>query len=252
MKIELSYNAQKYKCDLSKPLDISIPLKNGDENPNCFWADPVIIETIKVGDFVGSVSEGGSVNYKKVVFTPHGNGTHTECYGHISTDEEGQITNCLKEFHVMAQLITLPISKRTNGDKFISFDSFKEKIGNNIPEAVIIRTTPNSTEKLNRQYSGTNPPYLDPEITKFLYTSDVNHLLVDIPSVDKEEDGGILKAHKNFWNTDNTPRKHSTITELIYINDAIKDGIYLLNLQVPSLVLDAVPSKPVLYQIELI
>ncbi|MDH5367587.1 MAG: cyclase family protein [Cyclobacteriaceae bacterium] len=252
MKITLSYNNLKYSCDLNKPIDISIPLKNGDDNPNCFWADPVKFETIKVGDFVGSVKEGGSVNYQKVILTPHGNGTHTECYGHISADNAGHINNCLKTFHSIAKLITLPVSKMINGDEFISFDSFKTEIGNNIPEAVIIRTSPNNSDKLNRQYSGTNPPYLDSRITKFLCDTGVNHLLVDIPSIDKEEDGGALKAHKNFWGFNKMPRKHSTITELVYINNHIKDGNYLLNLQIPSILLDAVPSKPVLYQIVLI
>ena len=252
MKVEISYKNKKYRCDLDKPLDISIPLKNGNQNPNCFWADPVKIETIKVGDFVGSVEEGGSVNYKKLTITPHGNGTHTECYGHISADKEGLITNCLTKFHVMAKLITLPVSKKSNDDQYISFKSFKEKIGDDVPKAVVIRTLPNKRGKSNRQYSGTNPPYLDAEITKFLCDLGVNHLLVDLPSVDKEEDGGALSAHKNFWDIDNHPKKSNTITELIYVEDKIQDGIYLLNLQIPSILLDAVPSKPILYKIELI
>ena len=32
------------EVDLSKPEDISIPIANGESNPNCYWADPVKME----------------------------------------------------------------------------------------------------------------------------------------------------------------------------------------------------------------
>ena len=77
----------------------------------------------------------------------------------------------------------------------------------------------------------------------------MNHLLIDLPSVDKEIDGGALAAHKKFWNMHGEVRKTSTITELIYVPNSVIDGLYLLNLQIPSMELDAVPSKPVLYKL---
>jgi hypothetical protein len=36
---------------------------------------------------------------------------------------------------------------------------------------------------------------------------------------------------------------------MIFVPNEIKDGLYLLNLQIPSMNLDAAPSKPVLYQL---
>ncbi|MEL6824109.1 MAG: hypothetical protein AAFP70_20315, partial [Calditrichota bacterium] len=44
-------------------------------------------------------------------------------------------------------------------------------------------------------------------------------------------------------------RIRSTITELIFVPAEVKDGLYLLNLQLSPLPLDAVPSRPVLYQL---
>ena len=75
-------------ANLDKPICISIPLKDGPHNPNCYWAEDPKFETIVQDDFIGNVSNGGSVNYKKVSITPHGNGTHTECLGHITQEEE--------------------------------------------------------------------------------------------------------------------------------------------------------------------
>jgi kynurenine formamidase len=34
----------------------------------------------------------------------------------------------------------------------------------------------------------------------FLHESGIKHLLIDLPSVDKEKDEGKLLAHKAFWN----------------------------------------------------
>ena len=36
---------------------------------------------------------------------------------------------------------------------------------------------------------------------------------------------------------------------MIYVDDKIKDGHYLLNLQIPSFVSDAAPSRPIIYKL---
>ena len=84
---------------------------------------------------------------------------------------------------------------------------------------------------------------------ELLVQKGVKHLLLDLPSVDREEDGGQLLNHHQFWQYPNEIRKDATITELIFVPDEVKDGEYLLNLQVTSLVMDASPSKPVLYEL---
>ena len=75
------------------------------------------------------------------------------------------------------------------------------------------------------------------------------HLLIDQPSVDREEDDGKLLAHKAFWNYPEDIRKDATITEFIFVPNRIKDGSYLLNLQTAAFHNDATPSRPVLYSI---
>jgi len=87
------------------------------------------------------------------------------------------------------------------------------------------------------------------EAIQLLVKKGIKHLLVDLPSVDREEDGGELKAHKAFWNFNDKVRKDATITELIYVPNKVKDGTYLLNLQIAPFENDATPSKPILYKI---
>ena len=100
------------------------------------------------------------------------------------------------------------------------------------------------------QYSNTNPPYLLEEAAIYLREKGIKHLLIDLPSVDKEKDDGKLLAHKAFWDYPKNPRLLTTITELIYVPNKIKDGSYILNLMIASFHNDAAPSKPVLYKIE--
>lgn len=236
-----------YRADISKPLEIGIPLQHGAQNPNCYWADDPKLETIRMGDFVGSVAEGGAVNYQKFTFSPHGNGTHTECYGHISND--GASTAYLvKDFHAMCRVVSVE-PELINGDMVITLAAFKAELDRIDSEAIAIRTMPNGVNGITRKYSGTNPPYLDSALTAYLAKHQVIHLLVDLPSVDKEVDGGALLAHKAFWQFPKQTRKQATITELIYIPNHLEDGLYLLNLQLTTLVADASPSRPILFPI---
>lgn len=123
-------------------------------------------------------------------------------------------------------------------------------LGNKKREALVIRTLPNLSEKKSKQYSHSNPPYLSEAAALFLSQKGIEHLLVDLPSVDKEKDEGALAAHHAFWNTSGKIRMQATITEFIYVPNAIKDGTYFLNLMIAPFENDASPSKPVLYAIE--
>ena len=116
-------------------------------------------------------------------------------------------------------------------------------------EALIIRTKPNDHSKTNRQYSGTNFPYLTKGAMQRIVDAGVQHLLVDLPSVDREEDGGALAAHHLFWNVPAEPNFQKTITELIYVPNEISDGNYILNLQVSNFANDAAPSRPMLFDL---
>lgn len=254
MIAKVSHKSKMFNVDLQEPLDISIPLRNSDDNPKAWYVSNPIIEPVKSESFVGSVELGGSVNFRSIFFNPHGHGTHTECVGHI-TKEVHSINMALRQFHSIARVITLePIriekdmnSFRKKGDQVIFKEQIEPHLHDDI-ESLVVRTLPNTPDKLIRQYSNTNFPYFDQEALSLLCEKNIKHLLVDLPSVDREEDGGQLLAHHAFWNVPQKPRMDATITEFIYVSQEIKDGMYLLNLQIAPFVNDATPSKPVLYK----
>jgi kynurenine formamidase len=247
------YAGRTYSFDPAAPIDISLPLAPGEDQVNCFWAEPVQFETIRVGSFVGSVALGGSTNYQRVHLTPHGNGTHTECYGHISPDPAVTLNQCLRRFLFVARLVSVAPRPQPNGDLVVMLTDVQAALATqpdrSMPEALVLRTLPNDVAKHHRQYSGTNPTYIEPALAHFLVEHGVEHFLLDLPSVDREEDAGQLLAHHAFWQYPAEPRCGATITELIFVPDEVADGLYLLNIQITSLELDASPSKPVLYRL---
>jgi arylformamidase len=241
------HKGKEYKTDLFKPIDISIPLHTGEDCVSAWYVKPMKLEPVVMGDWIGDVNRGGTVNFRTVTFNPHGNGTHTECAGHISK-EFITINQCLKQFFFLAELVTV-LPEEKNGDKVITKKAVQTALGESKPEAIVIRTLSNSPAKLHMQYSNSNPPYIEKEAMQFIVETGIDHLLIDLPSVDKEIDNGVLASHHAFWQYPHNTQKQRTITELIYVPNTVMDGTFILNLQVASFENDASPSKPVLYQV---
>jgi kynurenine formamidase len=247
MKAIIEYNSRKIEIDVSKPIDISIAIDVSKQNVNAWYLEePKIFAEEVEGENI-SVENGAVVNFNSIHFNPHSHITHTECVGHI-TEKVHSVNQNLKHYFHLAELITIaPIE--VDGDMVIATKQLKMALRNKKRDAVIIRTLPNLTDKKSMQYSNTNPTYLLEETAVFLKEKGIKHLLVDLPSVDKEKDEGKLLAHNAFWNTDGPLRMDATITEFIYVPNDVADGEYLLNLMVAPFENDATPSKPILYKI---
>ena len=247
MIITTQFNNENYRVDLGEPINLAHVVRfNEEENPNCFYASMPIAEPIRSGNFIGSRKHGSPLNFFKIQMTPHGNGTHTESVGHINM-EMTPITDVLKQYHFFATLISIQPEP-----EILDLVILPEQIPNELPvdvNALIIRTQRNSQQL---KFSGANPPFISKEAMEKIVHLNIDHLLLDLPSVDKEVDGGLLVAHKTFWGFEHRTDSQKTITELLKIPDHVEDGNYLLNLQIPALQIDAVPSQPTLYRLEMV
>jgi hypothetical protein len=220
------------------------------------------------GDFIGDVSQGGSCNAEQVTLNPQCNGTHTETIGHIVEDKNQQLApyQVIQSPLIKAYVLTVKPIKHYRGedsytppiqpsDCIICKDMLAtvNKSLHNV-KALIIRTLPNDNSKKRRQYGDNcQPPFFTHEALHWLVKeTSIEHLLVDMPSIDKMYDAGLLSNHRIYWQVDERGRwldgdqSHKTITEMIYVPDTIEDGLYTLNLQVAAWQLNAVPSNPVL------
>lgn len=251
--MQLSINETEYILT-EEGQDLSIPIRAGLKNVNAWWCKPVTIEPVRADGFIGDVNQGGAVNFKNIFINPHGNGTHTECVGHIAK-ESYTINQCLKEFHFMGRVVSVSPRQIWNEtyeqqDWVIDEEMVKKSLTDWTNEkALVIRTLPNSTEKMNYQYSGKNPTYFTKAAMEFINRLGVQHLMVDLPSVDREEDSGELECHKAYWNYPDYPKTEKTISELLFIPDTVQDDRYLIQIQIMSIESDASPSKIMAYKI---
>ena len=250
MHAKIVVNGDLYQVDLNEPKDLSIPLRFNEEGVNCFFAPLAEKEPVKAGDFIGSIQQGGSVNFMNIKINPHGNGTHTETVAHIYNIDINIREHFLRNTF-SALLVSLYPMLLENGDKVVTKTALKlamEDYDMKDIKALIIRTLPNMESKCWRNHSGTNPVYLTEEVAAYIVELGIEHLLVDLPSVDREEDDGKLLAHKMFWQINNEIRWQSTITELIFVPNEVEDGMYMLQIHTAPFVMDVSPSRPIIYK----
>ena len=257
--IEVHHRGHRYRADMSRASDLSIAVNFNSPSVQAFGAPPAQSGPLAVDNFVGSVTRGGSCNCSTHTLTPHCNGTHTECVGHITRDVM-TINSIAPTSLIVAAVVSVtptPVASTLSAsDLVITRELLQQTFINHAHcSAIVIRTLPND-HKLNANYDTHFPAYFSEEALGWLASIGIDHLLVDLPSVDRMIDNGQLLAHRAFWGMprgsttlSQSTRPHATITELIYVPDSVQDGDYLLNLQVAPLMSDAAPSRPVLYPV---
>jgi len=269
MKIEFEHNGHRYTSDLSQGRSLAINLDFDGPQPNHFGADKASRKPLELGDFVGRTARGGGCNVDDIFLVPHCNGTHTETIAHIVDDEVfvGQVVRFSPLLGLLISVESVLASETHDvyrpplegSDRVITADTIKSQVGNRSGmDALIVRTRPNAETKKSRAYAeGNEPAFLTVEATEFIVELGVKHLLIDLPSVDRMYDDGLLTNHHLFWNVaEQTHRlsaecwREKTISEMIFVPDAIQDGLYLLSIQVPSFCTDAAPSRPIVYEIK--
>ncbi|MGB0495617.1 MAG: cyclase family protein [Kangiellaceae bacterium] len=272
MKINFKIDNKNYFADLSKEISIAITLLPNDKQPNHFGAPACTSKPLEMGSYIGDTKRGGSCNANVLTMIPHCNGTHTESVSHI-INEMIPVYQCIKQSAFPCVLISVePTSPSKTSDAYQpcmdtsnkviarnQLEKHLEKYSNSQLQGLIIRTLENSTEKKSLAYNSDHyPPYLTNDAMQYLVEREVHHLLVDFPSVDKMYDEGQLSNHRLFWKVNKSETKlnpsstiDKTITEMVFVSDDVKDGFYLCNLQVPEIATDAVPSRPILYPMQI-
>jgi arylformamidase len=270
LRARVSAGGADWKIELDRPVSLAIETRFAGEGPNAFGAPRASSHPLVVTGFNGSVAAGASCNCSTIMITPHCSGTHTECVGHLTAQPLDAI-RVVPPGLVPAVLLTIaperagadrdPVPLVARNDSIITrrlLEAAWPRAQWPLPaRAMVIRTLPNDEAKRRRDYTGGTAPYLSAEAARLLVERGIEHLIVDIPSVDRMMDEGRLAAHRAFFglptgatDLDLAARAHCTITELAYVPDSVPDGEYLLELQVPALNGDAVPSRPLLYTAE--
>lgn len=269
MRFELE--GRRLCADFSRPLSIAIPLDFTGPQPSCFDAPPARSEPFRADGFVGDVRAGGSCNCELLTLAPHCNGTHTECVGHV-TDGRVAVADCLRGGLAFALLLSLqPVAAATAGegsdpapardDLLVTAAALQSAAAQHrgpAPRALVIRTRKAAGAQPLQSYRGPAPaPFLSRQAAEWLVDRGIEHVVLDLPSADRADDGGRLAAHRVFFglpagsrDARAARRPQATITELAWVAAEIPDGFYLLDLQIPAFLSDAAPSRPLLYPVQ--
>ena len=266
-----------FSWSLAIPVDFET-LENEPKQPNHFAAANAASRPMQVGGFIGDTRQGGSCNVNELTINPHCNGTHTESIAHIC-DFDGELSLKIDAISppplMPCVLITVtpqivadsktddytPALKQ--GDQIVSravLEAGLSAFDNEQLQCLVVRTLPNTKNKCSQVYDGEHqPPFFSRDAILYLNERGIEHLVLDIPSLDRLHDDGLLTCHHLFWQViegahQASPNSllHKTITEMAYIDDEIEDGFYFINLQTPAFINDAAPSRPVIYAAELV
>jgi len=277
MDLTISLGTQEYRVSLNNPMSLTIALEFQINNsavrqPNHFTANLAASTPMQAGGFIGDTEQGGSCNVNELTINPHCNGTHTETIAHIC-DLNHELSTTIADLNISplmpCVLVSIePLAANQTNESYtpalvkddqlitrVALEIALQKYSNEQLQAVVIRTLPNSADKCVQSYNQNNqPPFFTRDAIHFLNERGVEHLIVDIPSIDRLHDEGLLTCHHLFWQVeagkhqaDSNSLVNKTITEMAFIDNKINDGFYFVNLQTPAFINDAAPSRPVLY-----
>ena len=265
--------------DLGATVDLSLPIRFGEPDSRAFSLPAATSAAVEGGGFVGDVRRGGSCNCETHHLTPHADGTHTEGPGHLLAARSpvrmsepvcvallvrvvprplGDVSDDVSGNHRHDDLVVDQASVSDAIDAVLAAAAFDPRAIPS-PRALIIATG-SGAERRRTRFSGKNPPYLTVDAATAIQERGFMHLLVDLPSIDREDDGGLLAAHRAFFeipvglgsDTDgSTQPLPRTVTELIAVDDDVAVGLYALFLQVAPIEADAAPSRPLIAPLRL-
>ena len=259
---EIEIEKTIYRIDLNKFHDLSIPIDIDTPSPTFYDKEPLKIHHYKdEKNQIWKLEDGAACNIPVINLNIHCGATHSECRSHI-TKESLYISKIIKDSFIPSILISVEPNNNIESESYHC--SIKENdliitkmmlqkqlnsIKKNTVKALIVRTLPNIENKvISKNYNKDHNAFFSNEAIDYIKSFGINHLIVDLPSIDKFDDGGLLGNHQIFWDLKKSGNDN-TITELAYIKNTIKDGFYLASINVLNLNLDTSPSRPIIYPI---
>jgi arylformamidase len=268
--VRLQFDGVDVQLDLLQPLSVALEQHFDSRQPRYFAAPPATSMPLQIGEFTGDVAQGGSGNCRQITLVPHCNGTHTEGVGHLTRDAH-HVLHVVPTQLLPAVLLTVtPVSVAATpedsmpppepDDLLVTRAAISAAWPRDLPwqpRALLLRTLPNPPAKRRRDYEQEPAAYLTRQAVNDLVMRGIEHLVLDLPSLDRDHDQGRLTGHRLFFGLPagsttlaDAHRAHCTLTELAWFDPSIPDGCYALSLQVPAFDGDAVPSRPLLYALQ--
>ena len=227
---------------------------------NCFHMPPLEITTVEIaGKFIGDVHKGGSCNVDEIKYIPHSI-THIETSAHILSNKNHSCTiDKVNPKYFSGLTYLMDFSKTKMTENLIGWNMIQKKLLKlKLPITHLAIKT--SASLLSQHYDFSDKDFIaiDPKAAKELHefsfkNKNLNCLILDLPSIDTENDNGKLLAHRNFYGipekiTEYDDKEGRIIIELAYFNK-LKEGYYYTIMTPPKMVTNAVTTDISLYPI---
>ncbi len=242
---------------------MTIPVQSGQDGPAAWGIPTSAVTPFTAGEFVASVAAGGSVNCGVWSMTVHSAGTHTETALHVV--EHGAPTIDRMDFEPLIDTVVINVSpaplstvdesypgQSSDDDLVVSAAALSRALGDLRPPArgALMVLTGTIRSERDAHFGERVPPYFTTEAMRWIArVVRPRHLLVDLPSVDRLWDGGLVANHKEFWGVsgDGVAHPERTITEFVRAVPGVVTGCGKLQLSVSSWRSDAAPSRVILH-----
>lgn len=245
------------------PVSLARTLRFDGLDPRHFGAPPPAAPPLRLAGFSGAVGTGASCNCRMLTLVPHCHGTHTESVAHL-THEPLDACSVAPLAPMPAWLVSIDPTPAHDtpddslppprpGDRLLTRAAIEAGWPHRVdftPRALILR----SGDALAAPEHDAVAPYLSRQAMQLIVERGIEHLVVELPSIDRGEDEGVLCAHRLFFGLPpgsqrlaDAARAQCTITEYATVPRELADGPCFLQLALPRLAGDAVPSQPLYF-----
>lgn len=249
-------------------LDASLPILPDGATPRAFGLPAATEAPVPIGGGrVLRVRAGASVNCDGLHLHPHGDGSHLECAAHILAEDDPRAAAAKATLAAASPLwcgllvdvraVPLGESGETYAgthapdDAVISAAALAPALtaararGPGLRyDALILRVQAAPVED-DVDFSGRNPPYPTDQAATLLAAEDARLLVLDLPSLDREDDGGTTPNHRAWWGLGpgRSARLDRLVFELARLPAGLDPGPVAVHLGAAPLRSDAVPAS---------
>lgn len=238
-----------------------IYFKGETRSSNAFNLSPVTSKTVEFeGQFIGDVKRGGSCNVDTLQYVPHGI-THLETSAHILSPDAGPPTVKdipLENLSGIVYLMDLSHLGTKEGES-VPWEVVREKLEKiTLPISMLALKTHASMLPQAYDFSGKDFLSLAPETAGGIHDyrfplkpgkdvfNRIDCLILDLPSIDPESDGGKLLAHRKFFGlplsgVEVEDREKRALVELAWFG-RLEEGYYYAEITPPRFETHAVST----------
>ena len=187
MELSITKAHKNFQIDPTSAVCLAIPYDYQGSQPNFFDSPPGKAVPFKDDDFIGEVKNDKGCKVMIINQNIHSTGTHTECAGHI-LEKDIYIHDVLTPEFIRTELVSVTPKKWSqtnetyhcnveNDDWVITKKELSDKISHST-DGLVLRTLPNSTEKLIRKYDASNTAFFTTEAIIYLKHLEIIHLVL--------------------------------------------------------------------------